>query len=174
VLAGILKEILSLTGPINDLVAALGGERVYFMTRSNAFLPIVVLSDIWKEVGWGSIIYLAAIAGVPGELYESACLDGADRLQRMRHITLPSLMPVAVTLFILRTGSILNAGFEQIYNLYSPIVYDVADILDTYVYRVGLVNIDFSYSTAIGLFKNAVGMVLLFAVNRITRAWGYS
>ena len=120
-------------------------------------------------MGWGSIVYLAAIAGVPAELYESAQMDGASRLQRMRYITFPSILPVVVTLFILRVGNIMNAGFDQIFNLYSPIVYDVADIIDTYSYRVGLLDNDFSYSTAIGLFKNVIGVALMLSVNQLSR-----
>ena len=170
VLAGIIKSILSLNGPVNQLVAALGGEKVYFITKSSAFIPIIILSDIWKSMGWGSIVYLAAMSGISGELYESADIDGADRLQKIRYITLPSILPVVGVLFVLKTGNIMSAGFDQIFNLYSPVVYDVADVIDTYVYRVGLLNTDFSYSTAIGLFKNVVGLVLMFVVNQVTKS----
>lgn len=169
VLAGIIKSLLALNGPINQLLAALGVEKVYFITKSSVFIPIVILSDIWKSMGWGSIVYLAAMSGIPSELYESAQIDGADRLQQIRYITFPSILPVVGVLFVLKTGNIMSAGFDQIFNLYSPVVYDVADIIDTYVYRVGLLNTDFSYSTAIGLFKNVVGLVLMFLVNQMTK-----
>jgi len=169
VIAGIMRSVLSLNGPINQLIELFGGEKVYFLTKSSYFVPILIVSDIWKGMGWGSIVYLAAIAGIPVELYESAKIDGASRLQCMFYITLPSIMYVVAIMFVLRTGNVLNAGFDQIFNLYSPIVYDVADIIDTYVYRVGLINIDFSYSTAIGLFKNVVGFTLLLVVNRVSR-----
>ena len=144
VLGGIVKTLFSLNGPVNALVALFGGEKTMYLTKSGYFIPILILTEIWKTMGWGSIVYLAAIAGVPAELYESAQMDGASRLQRMRYITFPSILPVVVTLFILRVGNIMNAGFDQIFNLYSPIVYDVADIIDTYSYRVGLLDNDFS------------------------------
>ena len=169
VLGGIVKTLFSLNGPVNALVALFGGEKTMYLTKSGYFIPILILTEIWKTMGWGSIVYLAAIAGVPAELYESAQMDGASRLQRMRHITFPSILPVVVTLFILRVGNIMNAGFDQIFNLYSPIVYDVADIIDTYSYRVGLLDNDFSYSTAIGLFKNVIGVALMLSVNQLSR-----
>ena len=173
VIAGILQNILSLNGPVNQLISMLGGEKIYFLTKSSVFIPILIISDIWKNMGWASIIYLAAIAGIPTELYESAQIDGASRFQRIAHITLPSIIPVVMVMFVLRTGKIMNAGFDQIFNLYSPIVYDVSDIIDTYVYRVGLVDLDFSYSTAIGLFKNVVGVVLMLTVNAVTQRKQY-
>lgn len=169
VLGGIVKTLFSLNGPVNALVALFGGEKTMYLTKSGCFIPILILTEIWKTMGWGSIVYLAAIAGVPAELYESAQMDGASRLQRMRYITFPSILPVVVTLFILRVGNIMNAGFDQIFNLYSPIVYDVADIIDTYSYRVGLLDNDFSYSTAIGLFKNVIGVALMLSVNQLSR-----
>ena len=169
VLGGIVKTLFSLNGPVNALVALFGGEKTMYLTKSGYFIPILILTEIWKTMGWGSIVYLAAIAGVPAELYESAQMEGASRLQRMRYITFPSILPVVVTLFILRVGNIMNAGFDQIFNLYSPIVYDVADIIDTYSYRVGLLDNDFSYSTAIGLFKNVIGVALMLSVNQLSR-----
>lgn len=169
VLGGIVKTLFSLNGPVNALVTLFGGEKTMYLTKSGYFIPILILTEIWKTMGWGSIVYLAAIAGVPAELYESAQMDGASRLQRMRYITFPSILPVVVTLFILRVGNIMNAGFDQIFNLYSPIVYDVADIIDTYSYRVGLLDNDFSYSTAIGLFKNVIGVALMLSVNQLSR-----
>ena len=167
IIAGIMKNLLSLNGPVNHIIETLGGEKIYFLTKSEAFVPIILVSDIWQTMGWSSIIFLAAIAGISPELYEVAQIDGANRIKCMRYITLPSIMPVVTIMFILRIGRILNAGFDQIFNLYSPIVYDVADIIDTYVYRVGLVDIDFSYSTAIGLFKNVVGVILMLTVNAV-------
>ena len=169
VIAGILRNILSMNGPINQFLALLGKEKIYFLTKSNAFIPIIIISDIWQSMGWASVVYIAAIAGIPLELYESAQIDGANRFQRIVYITLPSIIPVIMLMFVLRTGRIMNAGFDQIFNLYTPIVYDVADIIDTYVYRVGLIDLDFSYSTAIGLFKNVVGVVLMLTVNMITQ-----
>lgn len=169
VVAGMIRSIMSLNGPINNLLELLGGEKIYFLTKSSAFIPILIFSDMWKSLGWASIIYLSAITSISVELYESANIDGSSRLQSMVYITLPSIMPVVITMFILRIGHVLNAGFDQIFNLYSPIVYNVSDIIDTYVYRIGIINFDFSYSTAIGLFKNVVGVILLVIVNRITQ-----
>ena len=170
VLAGVIRMLLSLDGPINAVIAMFGGRPELWLSRSSVFVPILVISDLWQSMGWNSIIYLAAITSVSRELYESADLDGAGRIRKMVSITIPSIAPVISILFILRLGGILNAGFEQIFNLYNPMVYGVADIIDTYVYRVGLINMNFSYSTAIGLFKNVIGLALVLATNRITRS----
>lgn len=169
VLGGIVRSLLSLNGPVNALVKLLGGSPAIWLTKSNYFLLILIVTDIWQTMGWGSIVYLAAIAGISSDQYESAQIDGATRFQQMRYITLPSILPVVLTMFILRVGHIMNAGFDQIFNLYSAIVYDVADIIDTYSYRVGLIDNNFSYSSAIGLFKNVLGFVLMLAVNALTR-----
>lgn len=169
VIAGVFKELLSYNGPVNGLVDLFGGQRTLFLIKQNYFVPIILLSNIWQTIGWGSIIYLAAIAGIDKQLYESADIDGAGRIKKIINITLPSLVPVMLILFLIRIGHVLNAGFNQIFNLYTPIVYDVADILDTYTYRVGLENMQFSYSTAIGLFKNAFGVSLMLFVNNLTK-----
>ena len=169
VAGGLISSMFSLNGPVNALIKALGGKPEIWLSKQGPFLIIVLLTDIWKNMGWGSIIYLAAIAGIPGEQYEAADIDGASRFQQARYITLPSILPVVLTMFILRVGGIMNAGFDQIFNLYSPIVYDVADIIDTFSYRVGLIDRNFSYSTAIGLFKNVLGFVLMLSVNQLTK-----
>jgi len=132
------------------------------------FRGLLVISDLWKEVGWGTIIYLAAIAGINPELYDSAGIDGANRFQLVRHITLPSIAGTIVTLLILKTGHILNVGFDQIFILYNPMVYNVADVLDTYVYRVGISMGRFSFATAAGLFQSVIGLVLLLITNRVS------
>lgn len=171
VVAGsIIKSIFSLSGPFNQLLSVFGYGSEMWMSKSNAFIPILLFSDIWKNMGWGSIVYLAAIAGIPSDQYESAEIDGANRLQRIWYITLPSIIPLVMTMFILRIGGIMNAGFDQIFNLYSAAVYDVADIIDTYSYRVGLLDHSFSYSSAIGLFKNVVGFILMMLVNSLSRS----
>ena len=136
------------------------------------FLSVVVASGVWKTVGWGSIIYLAAITGIDQQLYDAAEIDGAGRMQRIWYITLPSILPVIVVLFLLRIGDIFEAGFDQIINLYSPIVYSVGDIIDTYVYRQGLVNLEFSYTTAVGLSKNVLGLILLLVMNSVIKRFG--
>jgi putative aldouronate transport system permease protein len=169
ILAGIIRDLTSMAGPINALIKITGGTPRMFLTDSMLFVPIIIITDIWHTMGWGSIVYLAAITGVPKELYESAELDGAGRFKKMVSITIPSILPVILILFILRLGHVLNAGFDQIFNLYNPLVYRVADIIDTYVYRVGLMDMNFSYSTAIGLFKNVIGVLLVLTTNYMTK-----
>ena len=172
VVAGLVLSLLSVQGPVNSLLASWRGEPVIFMQEPRYFTGIVVASDIWKEIGWGSIIYLAAIAGIDVQLYEAAAIDGASRLQRIRAITLPSLIPVIVTLFILRIGGLLNAGFDQVLNLYNPLVLGVGDIIDTYVYRTGLVQMQYSFSAAVGISKNVVGFLLVILTNTMVNRLG--
>jgi putative aldouronate transport system permease protein len=169
ILAGIIRQLTAFEGPINTLLGFFGREPKLFLTDTKLFVPILVVTDVWQSIGWGSIIYLAAIAGVSAELYESADLDGAGKIRKMWSITLPSILPVIMILFILHLGSVLNAGFDQVFNLYNPIVYSVADIIDTYVYRVGLIGGEFSYTAAIGLFKNVVGVILVVTTNMLTK-----
>lgn len=173
VLAGIFLQFLSpSTGPINILLTKMGFQPIFFLGQKSTFVPTIIVTGIWQSFGWGSIIYLAAIAGIGPELYESALLDGANRLKRIWYITLPSIMPTVVVLFILNTGSILNGGFDQIFNLYNDAVMSVADILDTYVYRRGLTGMQYSFAAAVGLFKNGVGFLFVFATNMIARKLG--
>lgn len=169
VLSGIVRRILALDGPVNVIIEMLGGDPQLLLTKVNAFVPILVISELWQAIGWNSIIFLAAMTSVPKELYESADIDGAGRIRKMRSITLPSILPVILIMFILRLGSIMNAGFDQIFNLYSPVVYSVGDIIDTYVYRIGMTDMNFSYSTAVGLFKNVVGLALVLITSSLTR-----
>ena len=134
----------------------MGLQPIVYLVSKQYFIPIVIISSIWKGVGWGTIIYLATMSNINPELYESADIDGASRFKKAIYITVPSLTPVMTILLILNMGSILNAGFDQIFNLYNEMVYEVADIIDTYVYRIGLVGFEFSFSTAIGLVKNVI------------------
>lgn len=173
VLGGIFITLLAPeTGAVNHLIRLLGGEPIYFLAEKEWFRPVVVATHVWQSMGWGSIIYLAAIAGISNELYEAAIVDGANRWQRMRHITLPGIMPTAAVLLILNMGGILNAGFDQIFNLENPMVYEVGDIIDTYVYRVGLVSRNYELATAVGLFKSAIGLILILITNRAARSFG--
>lgn len=174
ILGGIITELLSPTrGAVNALIVALGGESVHFMAETKYFRSILVITGIWKEVGWSSVIYLAAISGISTEQYESASIDGATRIQMIRHITLPSILSVISIQFILSMGGILNAGFDQVFNLYNPIVYSVGDIIDTYAYRIGLSGkLEYSLSTAIGLFKNVIGFALVYGTNMVVRRLG--
>jgi putative aldouronate transport system permease protein len=169
VLSGIIRELAALDGPINVVIEKFGLKPAMFLTNERAFVPILVISDLWQTVGWNSIIYLAAITGISKELYESADLDGAGRIQKMMYITIPSIVSVILIMFILRLGGIMNAGFDQIFNLYNPLVYGVGDIIDTYVYRIGLLDMNFSYSTAVGLFKNLIGLALVLTANTLSR-----
>ena len=172
VLGGIISEVLSpQRGIINYIITVFGGEPVYFLTSKPLFRPILILTDIWQSIGWSSIIYLASLASVNPNLYEAAEMDGANRLQKAMHISIPSILPVVTIMFILRLGRVLNAGFDQIFNLYNPLVYEVADIIDTYVYRVGIVEARYDFTTAVGLFKNVIGIVLILITNRIVRSY---
>ncbi len=174
VVGGLVLSMFSLDGPVNHGIRAFGGAPVQFMQEGNSFLAILIGSGIWKSVGWGSIIYLAAISGIDPQLYEAAEIDGAGRIARIRHITLPSLFPVIITLFILRIGNMLEAGFDQIFNMYNPLVYSVADIIDTYVYRTGIVGMRFSFATAVGLSKNLIGFALVLFTNYTVKKLGGS
>lgn len=166
IVASMMLEIFSPErGIVNALVTALGGKPIHFLADTKWFVPILILSDIWKEIGYGAIIYLSAMTGIDSSLYEAAELDGASRSQKMRYITIPSIMPIIIVMLLLRIGNVLNAGFDQILNMYNPSVYSVADIIDTYVYRTGLIDFNLDYSTAVGLFKNAIGLVLMTSAN---------
>ena len=161
ILGGILTNVLSLDGIVNRLLQALGMQPVLFLASNATFRPVVIITDVWKEFGFGSVIYLAAITGINETLYEAAEMDGANRLQRVLHVTLPGIMPTVVLMATLSLGNVLNAGFEQIFTLYNPMVYSTGDIIDTYVHRTGLVNAQYGLATAVGLLKSVVSMVLI-------------
>jgi len=163
--AALIEDLLSLNGPVNAVNVMLGGQPVYYMASTTAFRPILVISAIWKNAGWNSIIYLAAISGIDQGLYEAAIMDGASKRQMIWHITLPCIRLTIVTLFLLDIGKIMFAGFDQVYNLYSPAVYSVGDVLDTYTYRQGLTKNNYSYATAAGLFQNVIGFLLVIISN---------
>jgi len=170
ILSAMIIEVFSpQRGIVNFIITAFGGDPVNFLASKVFFIPVLLLTDIWKEIGYGAIIYLATIASIDPALYEAAEMDGAGRFKKMIHITLPSIMPMVIILFILRLGGILNAGFDQILNLYNPLVYEVADIIDTYVYRSGLEQFQFDYATAVGLFKNVIGIIFILGANAIIR-----
>lgn len=172
VVGGIFSSLLSLDGPVNSFLAAIGMDKIMFMGNKSVFRGVLVATDIWKGFGWGSILYLAAIAGVDQEMYEASRIDGANKFQNAWYITIPSILPVICINLILSLSGILNAGFDQIFNMYSAVVYEVADIIDTYVYRLGLANMQYSLSTAVGLFKSVVGLIFILAVNSIIRRLG--
>ncbi|WP_236595769.1 sugar ABC transporter permease [Paenibacillus sp. EPM92] len=170
ILGGMMMTLLSPeTGLVNQILNMFGLESVFFMQKPEYFRSIVVVSGIWKEVGWGTIIYLAALTGINPELYEAAEVDGAGKLRQVFSVTIPSLLPTIMVLLLLKIGHILDLGFEQIYVLLNPLVRETGDILDTYIYDVGLLNGQYSYTTAIGLFKSIVGLVLILGANTISK-----
>jgi putative aldouronate transport system permease protein len=169
---GILLAMLSPSeGLINQTLRNLGLEPVAFMTDPNYFRGVIIFSDIWKETGWSAILYLAALLAINPALYEAASIDGASRWQRIRYISLPGLLDVIILVTLLRLGNILDAGFGQVFVLYSLPVYSVADIIDTWVYRQGIQNFQFSLATAVGLFKGVIGLLLIVSANRIAQRW---
>lgn len=170
ILAGIFRNLLGNNGAINNLISTLGGERISFLTTPGIFRSLLVVSSIWKESGWDCIIYLTAITGIDPTLYESADIDGANRWHKMLHITWPGIKHTAVILLILAVGHAMNAGFDQIFNMYNPAVYSAADIIDTYVYRITFeLQPDYGFSTAVGLFKGVVNCILLLSANALAK-----
>ncbi|MNC28959.1 putative multiple-sugar transport system permease YteP [compost metagenome] len=152
-----------------DIMGWFGKEPVFFMGKKEYFRSIVVGSSILKDLGWGSIIYFAALSGINPEIQESAIIDGANRWQRIIRINIPSIMPTVSIMFILSLGGFLSANFEQIINLLNPVTFETGDVIDTYVYRVGLQQFQYSYTAAIGLFKSLVGLVLILGANLTVR-----
>lgn len=158
--AGMMRDILGLDGIVNAALQKFGAEPIFFLGEAGMFRQIAVISDLWKGFGFGMIVYLAAISNIDQSLYEAAEMDGANRLQQTIHITLPGMMPMIIVMATLSLGNVLNAGFDQIFNLYSPLTYSTGDIIDTYVYRQSLINGQYSFGTAVGLFKSGIGLVL--------------
>ena len=161
ILAKIVLNIFGYTGPINQLIQLFGGDPVNFFGEAKLFQPLVIGTDIWKGFGYNTVVYLAAILGVDKSLYEAAAVDGAGRFKRIWHVTLPGIRTTVALLAILSLGNILNAGFDQIYNLYNPLVYSTGDVIDTWVYRAGLQNLQYSLATAVGLFKSVISVILI-------------
>lgn len=172
ILSGIIMDVFSFTGPVNNMLSVFHIDPILFMGKPELFPYLVVGSDVWKEFGFNTIIYLAALTGINPSLYEAAALDGANRWHRLRHITVPGIAPTALLLLILSLGNVLNAGFDQIFNLYNPLVYSTGDIIDTWVYREGLLKLQYGLATAVGLLKSVVGFILItlsyYLANRFT------
>jgi putative aldouronate transport system permease protein len=165
-MAGIFSNLLSVTnGVIPLFMRSLGIEMPSLIADPRYFVPFLIGSDIWKNAGWGTIVYLAAISGIDPELYESAVVDGCNRFQQVVHITLPCIAITVVTLLVINMGGIMNAGFDQIFNLYSARTMRVGDIIDTYVYRLGIQSGRYEFSAIIGMFKSMINCILLFSVN---------
>lgn len=169
VVCGLIVDFSAVNGVFNDMIGALGGTRISLLTKANLFTPIYVLSNIWAGMGYGSIIYLAAIGGINSELYEAAMLDGAGRLRQTWHVTLPGLTPTIVTMLIMRIGNILNVGYEKILLLMNDANRESAEVISTFVYQKGLVEASYGYSTAVGLFNSIICLIFLVAANTISR-----
>lgn len=167
ILSGVLLDLCSKEGIINRLIMSLGGDSIYFLGDKTWFPITMVVSDIWKEFGYGTIVYLAALTGIDPALYEAAAVDGAQRWKQTRYITLPGIASTIVLMATLKLGNILDAGFEQVFNLYSPIVYETGDIIDTFVYRLGIQQKQYSASAAVGLFKSVIALVLVVTANKM-------
>lgn len=173
IIYGIMIALLSQTsGLVNTWIKDATGSAIPFLTSPDYFRSLLVSSEIWQNLGWGAIIYLAAMSGIDPALYEAARVDGASRLRMIWHITLPGIRTVIVMLFILNLGYIMDAGFGQIYVLYNLQVYSVADIIDTWVFRTGLQQMNFSLASAVGLFKSVIGLVLVMTANYVAKKWG--
>ncbi len=167
IMAGVLMDILASTGAINVILMKLGFHSVDFLGNAKIFPWTMIISDVWKGFGYGTIVYLAALTGIDPALYESAMLDGATRWQQIKNVTIPLLMPTIILMTVLSLGSVLNAGFDQIYNLYSPAVWETGDVIDTYVYRLGIQQAQYSVGAAVGLFKSLVSAILVVVSYRL-------
>lgn len=161
ILSGMILDIFSLDGVLNQGLQALGMNPVFFLGDNSKFVGVLVGTDVWKNFGYGTVVYLAAITGVDESLYEAAKIDGAGRFRQILNVTLPGIAPIVMLMLILNLGNVLNAGFEQVFNLYNPLVYESADIIDTFVYRISLVEANYSLGTAVGLLKSVVSFILI-------------
>ena len=169
IVVGMLMQLLSLQGTVNQIIGAFGGEGIPFLQRPEWFRAVYVGSEAWQTVGWGTILYLAALTTVDESLYEAAKIDGAGRWRQTWHVTLPGIRPTMMTLLVLNIGTFLNVGFEKVLLLYNPLTYETADVISTYLYRVGLVSNNLSYAAAIGLFQAVIGLVMVLSANLISR-----
>jgi putative aldouronate transport system permease protein len=175
IMFGVLLTMLSPSeGLINEIIKATGGKSISFLTSPKYFRWVAIFSNIWKETGWSTILYYAALMGIETALFEAASVDGASRFQRIWHISLPGILPVIIIVTLLRLGHILDAGFSEIFVLYSVPVYSVADIIDTWVYRAGILEFKYSLATAVGLFKGLIGLILLVVSNELAKRWARS
>lgn len=169
VIAGMITDFTNSGGIINTFLSWFGYDGTAMLQKPGLFRPIYIISEVWQRVGWESIIYLAALAGIDQEQYEAARIDGAGRIKQMLHITLPGIMPTIVILLILRIGNMLNVGFEKIILLYNPVTYETADVISSFVYRKGILEFGWSYSSAVGLFNSLINLILLISANYISR-----
>lgn len=169
VVCSLIKEFTASNGLINDFLAVFGVNRQTMLNNPSMFLPVYVISDIWQGIGWGSIIYLAALTGIDQQLYEAAQIDGASRWKQILNITIPGIMPTVIIMLILRVGQLMNVGYEKIILLYNPSIYETSDVISSFVYRQGILERNYSYSAAVGLFNSVINCVLLFGSNCVSR-----
>jgi len=174
VVVGMILDFSTLDGVVNQLIKMFGGQPISFMQNEDWFRTIYVASNIWQGIGWGSIIYLAALTAISPELYEAARVDGANRWSQMMHITIPGILPTIIIMLILRVGHMMDVGYEKIILLYNPSVYESADVISSFIYRKGLLEMNYSYSAAVGLFNSVINFLLLLTVNRLSRKTGTS
>ena len=171
VICGIIIKLTSSSGAITSILSSLFGiEKISLLNKPENFIPIYIISDLWQTVGWNSIIYLSALVAIDQELYDAAKVDGAGRFQQVLHVTIPCLLPTIIIMLILKMGKIFDVGYEKIMLLYNPAIYETADVINTYVYRKGLIDAQYSYSAAVGLFNCIVSYVLVTLTNRFSRA----
>lgn len=169
IICGLIKDFTLSEGIINDLIVIFGGERSALLNRPEMFRAIYVISDIWTNLGWNSIIYLSALAGIDTQLYEACEVDGGRKWAKMIHVTLPGIIPTIVVMLIMKVGNLMSMGYEKVILLYNPLTYKTADIISSYVYRKGLLELGWSYSTAVGLFNSVINLILLITTNSISK-----
>ena len=171
IVCGMIKEVLSTSGPVNDIIQQLGGEKINFIALAEWFRTIFVVSGVWQSLGWGTILYLAAMSGINPSLYEAATVDGANHFQQVLHVTIPCILPTIATLLILDIGVLVGSGgaFEKVYLLYSPLTYETSDIVSTYVFRMGIESGSINFATAVGLFEGLINLILLTVANFVSR-----
>lgn len=172
IISGILTSLTASQSSFQNAMSFIFGKELPFFTDNKLFLTLLIVSDIWKEAGWATIIYFAAISGINGELYEAAAVDGANRFQRILYITLPGIAPAISINLILQSGNLVHGGFDQIFNMYNPLVYDMADILETYLFRIGITDGDYALGTALGLFNSVIAFILVLTSNKIVKKIG--
>lgn len=171
VVTGMITNFAMTSGLFNDIIVFFGGERSSLLQNPDLYRTIYVASSIWQEVGWGSIIYLSALSGVDSQLYGAAAIDGAGKWKQLIHVTFPAIMPTIIIMLILKTGSMMSMGYEKTILLYNPSTFETADIISSYIYRVGLLEMNWSYSTAIGLFNSVINCVLLVFTNKLSKKY---
>ena len=171
IVCGMIKEVLSTSGPVNDIIQQFGGEKINFIALAEWFRTIFVVSGVWQSLGWGTILYLAAMSGINPSLYEAATVDGANHFQQVLHVTIPCILPTIATLLILDIGGLVGSGgaFEKVYLLYSPLTYETSDIVSTYVFRMGIESGSINFATAVGLFEGLINLILLTVANFVSR-----